>query len=90
MICYDKYGKMTAEFQSYQQVAWDCFRAMAEKLTKRAIEDGVCPNAMRDAMTKAVECGCVLASTQSFVDDNAKKVSKKGDPEWHMGFVKGL
>lgn len=90
MICYDKYGKMTPDFQAYQQEAWDKLRAIAEQLTKKAIASGVCPNAMRDTMTKAIECGCLVASAEVFVEDNKKEVPRRGSPEWHMGLVKGL
>ncbi|ATS93527.1 hypothetical protein P1A145kb_p127 [Pectobacterium phage DU_PP_I] len=90
MICYDKYGKMTPEFQAYQQEAWDKLRAIAGQLTKQAIASGVCPNAMRDTMTKAIECGCVVASAEVFVEDNKKEVPHRGSPDWHMGLVKGL
>lgn len=89
MICYDKYGKMTPEFQQYQQVVWDSFRGVAEKITLQAIAAGVCPNAIRDSMVKAVECGSVVASAQAFVDHNRHKPDRDS-PEWHMGFVKGL
>lgn len=90
MICYDKYGKMTPEFQAYQQEAWDKQLAIAGQLTKQAIASGVCPNAMRDTMTKAIECGCVVASAEVFVEDNKKEVPHRGSPEWHIGLVKGL
>lgn len=85
MIAYDKYGKMTPEFQAYQQEAWDKLRAIAEALTAKAIEDGVCPNALRDTMTRAIECGSVVACQKSYVD-----AFRKGSNEWHTGFVKGL
>lgn len=90
MIAYDKYGKMTPEFQAYQQEAWDKLRAIAGQLTKQAIASGVCPNAMRYTMTKAIECGCVVASAEVFVEDNKKEVPHRGSPDWHMGLVKGL
>ncbi len=90
MICYDKYGKMTPEFQAYQQDAWDKLRAIAGQLTKQAIANGVCPNAMRDAMIKAIECGCIVAGAEVFVEDNKHNVPERGSPGWHMGFVKGL
>lgn len=85
MICYDKYGKMTPEFQSYQQEAWDKLRVISEALTAKAIQDGVCPNALRDTMTRAIECGSVLACQKSYVD-----AYKKGSDECHTGLVKGL
>lgn len=89
MIAYDKYGKMTPEFQEYQQVVWDSFRGTAEKVTLQAIAAGVCPNAIRDSMVKAVECGSIVASAQAFVDDHQQKPNRDS-PEGHMGFVKGL
>lgn len=90
MIAYDKYGKMTPEFQAYQQEAWNKLRAIAGQLTKQAIASGVCPNAMRDTMTKAIECGCVVACAEVYVEDNRKETPQKGSPDWHMGLVKGL
>lgn len=72
MICYDKYGKMTPEFKQYQQFAWDTFRKSAEELTALAIKEGVCPNAFRDTLRSAVECGNLLASQQAYVDDHTK------------------
>lgn len=90
MICYDKYGKMTPEFQAYQQEAWDKLRAIAEQLAKQAIASGVCPNAMQDTMTKAIECGCVLACVEVYVGDNRKETPQKGSPDWYMGLVKSL
>lgn len=72
MICYDKYGKMTPEFATYQQEAWGQVRVLAEELTKKAIEDGVCPQALRNTMQAAVDCGSLLASQQVYVDDHTK------------------
>lgn len=72
MICYDKYGKMTPEFQAYQQEAWDKLRAISGALTAKAIGDGVCPNALRDTMTRAIECGSVVACQKYYVDDHTK------------------
>lgn len=89
MIAYDKYGKMTPEFQEYQQVIWDSFRGTAEKVTLQAIAAGVCPNAIRDSMVKAVECGSIVACAQSFVDDHQQR-SKEGSTSSHTNPVKGL
>lgn len=69
MICYDKYGKMTTEFQAYQQETWDKLRAISEQLSAQAIKDGVCPNAFRDTMVKAIECGSTLVCLKAYVDD---------------------
>lgn len=89
MIAYDKYGKMTPEFSKYQQAAWDRLRQVAEEITAQAIKDEVCPHAILDTMTAAVNCGNLIASQQAFVDDNIKR--RNGRPEgWHMGMVKGL
>lgn len=41
MIAFDKYGKMTPEFQAYQQAAWDDLRARAEAYAELAIKEGV-------------------------------------------------
>ncbi|MGL5281314.1 MAG: hypothetical protein ACRC8W_06060 [Plesiomonas shigelloides] len=75
MICYDKYGKMTPEFQAYQQEAWDKLRAIAGQLTQQAIANGVCPNAMRDTMIKAIECGSVVACAKAYTEDHTKPTS---------------
>ena len=72
MICYDKYGKMTREFATYQQEAWDKVRALAEELTAKAIQDGVCPQALRGTMQAGIDCGSLLASQQAYVDDHTK------------------
>lgn len=73
MICYDKYGKMTPEFQQYQQMAWEQLRTLAEEITAKAIQDRVCPKAIQDTMKTAIDCGCILASQQAYVDDNIKR-----------------
>lgn len=70
MIPYDKYGKMTPEFSRYQQAAWDDLRARAEAYTELAIKDGVCPNAMRDTMKMAMECGSVVACAKAYTKDH--------------------
>lgn len=72
MIAYDKYGKMTPEFSNYQQAAWDRLRQVAEEITAQAIKDEVCPHAILDTMTAAVQCGSLLASQQAYVDDHIK------------------
>lgn len=72
MIAYDKYGKMTPEFSKYQQEAWDRLRVISEQLSAQAIKDGVCPNAFRDTMVKAIECGSVMACAKAYVDDHNK------------------
>lgn len=72
MICYDKYGKMTPEFATYQQMAWEQLRTLAEEITAKAIQDRVCPKAIQDTMKTAIDCGCVLASQQAYVDDHTK------------------
>lgn len=72
MICYDKYGKMTPDFSKYQQAAWDRLREVAEEITAQAIKDGVCPHAILDTMSAAVQCGSLLASQQAYVDDHIK------------------
>lgn len=89
MICYDKYGKMTPEFQQYQQVAWEQLRRLAEEITTKAIKDGVCPKAIQDTMSTAVDCGFVLASQQAYVNDHTERQNERPDG-WHMGMVKGL
>lgn len=70
MIAFDKYGKMTPEFSRYQQAAWDDLRARAEAYTELAIKDGVCPNAIRDTMVKAVECGSIIACAEAYTKDH--------------------
>lgn len=66
MIAFDKYGKMTPEFARYQQAAWDDLRTLSETYTAQAIKDGVCPNAMRDTMRVAIECGSAMACTKAY------------------------
>lgn len=72
MICYTKYGKMTKDYQAYQEGAWERLRKLAEELTTKAIADGVCPNAMRDTMTSAIECGSVIACASAYTKDYMK------------------
>lgn len=85
MIEYTKYGRMTPEFAKYQQDAWDKLRSIAEEITTKAIEDGVCPNAIRDTMKRAIVCGNEVAANKA----HAKSIERT-DPTWHMGLVKGL
>lgn len=72
MICYDKYGKMTKEYTEYQQSAWDKFRRASEELTAKAIADGVCPKALCETMTRAIECGNVIACANAYTKDFMK------------------
>lgn len=75
MIAFDKYGKMTPEFQAYQQAAWDDLRARAEAYAELAIKEGVCPNAMRDTMKMAIECGSVIACAKEYTKDHTGDLS---------------
>lgn len=75
MIAYDKYGKMTPEFSKYQQEAWDKLRAISEQLSAQAIKDGVCPNAFRDTMVKAIECGSVIACAKAYTENHTKQAT---------------
>lgn len=85
MIAFDKYGRMTPEFSKYQQATWDKIRELSEQITTQAIKDGVCPTDICEVMTKAIECGKVLASTKAYVNDH-----QNGSPECHMGLAAGL
>lgn len=82
MICYDNYGRMTAEFRDYQFAAWDSIRKMAEQITNRAIADGVCPIAMQKIMQNAIECGVTVEANRLFV---LNAVSKRFDYPFEVG-----
>lgn len=66
---------MTPEFQAYQQETWDKLRAISEQLSAQAIKDGVCPNAMRDTMVKAIGCGSVIACAKAYTENHTRQAT---------------
>lgn len=62
----DKGTYTTEEGKTYPQYTI----SRAEAYTELAIKDGVCPNAMRDTMKMAMECGSVVACAKEYTKDH--------------------
>lgn len=72
MVCHDEFGFMTEEFQRYSQKDWDTTREYVKGVITKAIWDGVCPIAMKELLTAAIDCGTTLAKTEMKVESFRK------------------